>query len=72
MTRGDLKMGVYTMECVGYDQDFQRQVAEKWGNWVPPPTAKKRKATTQLAAKNNKRRKTEGDRKGKGKVEHHA
>ncbi|KAH6873712.1 hypothetical protein BKA70DRAFT_281964 [Coprinopsis sp. MPI-PUGE-AT-0042] len=72
MTRGDLKMGVYTMECVGYDQDFQQQVAEKWGSWVPPPTTKKRKATTQLAANNKKKRKTEGDRKGKGKVEQHA
>ncbi|KAH6884368.1 hypothetical protein BKA70DRAFT_140367 [Coprinopsis sp. MPI-PUGE-AT-0042] len=72
MTRGDLKMGVYTMECVGYDQDFQRQVAEKWGSWVPPPTTKKRKATTQLAAKNKKKRKTEGNRKGKGRVEQHA
>ncbi|KAH6884375.1 hypothetical protein BKA70DRAFT_1339769 [Coprinopsis sp. MPI-PUGE-AT-0042] len=69
MTKGDLRMGVYTMECVGYDEDFQRQVAEKWATWVPPPTTKKRKAPKQLAATNKKKRKTGDDKKSKEKIE---
>ncbi|KAH6873716.1 hypothetical protein BKA70DRAFT_1352579 [Coprinopsis sp. MPI-PUGE-AT-0042] len=72
MTKGDLRMGVYTMECVGYDEDFQRQVAEKWATWVPPPTTKKRKAPKQLAAANKKKRKTGDDKKSKGKIERDA
>jgi hypothetical protein len=63
-------MGVYTMECVGYDEAFQRQVAEKWANWVPPLT-KKRKAKNQPAPPNGKKRKISHDKKGKGKVEPH-
>ncbi|KAH6873719.1 hypothetical protein BKA70DRAFT_282133 [Coprinopsis sp. MPI-PUGE-AT-0042] len=69
MTRGDVKMGVYTMECVAYDEDFQRQVAEKWANWVRPQTAKKRKALSQLSATRKKKKTVE---KGKGKGEHYS
>jgi hypothetical protein len=65
------RIGVYTMECVGYDETFQRQVAEKWANWVAAPSAKKRKAQDQSAAPNGKKRKISNDKKGKGKVQAH-
>lgn len=30
------------MKCVGYDADFQRNLAEKYPTWVPPPSKPKK------------------------------
>lgn len=36
------KMSIYTMKCVGYDNDFQRDLSEKFPVWVPPPPKTKK------------------------------
>lgn len=30
-------MGVWEMRCVGYDVDFQKEIAERFKTWTPPP-----------------------------------
>ncbi|KAJ6579570.1 hypothetical protein DFH09DRAFT_913133, partial [Mycena vulgaris] len=40
---GDEKLAVWTMECVGYDEQFQREVARQMADWVPPPPKPKQK-----------------------------
>ncbi|KAH9483250.1 hypothetical protein JR316_0005354 [Psilocybe cubensis] len=35
--KGEEKMGVYTMKCVGYDSKFQIETYKKFQTWVPPP-----------------------------------
>jgi hypothetical protein len=65
------KIGVYTMECVGYDEGFQRQVADKWANWLSPPAKKKRKSKQQPGRGNGKKRKLEvANRKGRSNFQH--
>ncbi|KAJ7031157.1 hypothetical protein C8F04DRAFT_709302 [Mycena alexandri] len=50
---GDERLAVWTMKCVGYDEQFQRDVVQKITDWVPPPpkikavtTSKSKKAST--------------------------
>ena len=31
------ELGIWLMECVDYDNDFQRELCEKFPLWVPPP-----------------------------------
>ncbi|KAJ3513374.1 hypothetical protein NLJ89_g2991 [Agrocybe chaxingu] len=35
--RGEEKMGVWTMKCVGYDKKFQQELCEKFPHYVPRP-----------------------------------
>ncbi|KAH9483251.1 hypothetical protein JR316_0005355 [Psilocybe cubensis] len=34
---GEETLGVHAMKCVGYDERFQRELAMRFSNWVPPP-----------------------------------
>ena len=36
-------MSIYTMKCVGYDNDFQRDLSEKFPIWVPPAPRPRKK-----------------------------
>ncbi|KAG6900120.1 hypothetical protein C0993_002655 [Termitomyces sp. T159_Od127] len=42
LLRGDEFIAVWTMKCVGYDVNFQRNLAEKYPTWVPPPSKPKK------------------------------
>jgi uncharacterized protein DUF6697 len=33
----DQELGIWLMKCVGYDNDFQRELCNKFPLWVPPP-----------------------------------
>jgi hypothetical protein len=33
----DQELGIWLMECVGYDNDFQLELCDKFPRWVPPP-----------------------------------
>ncbi|KAH0586955.1 hypothetical protein H2248_005785 [Termitomyces sp. 'cryptogamus'] len=35
-------VAVWTMKCVGYDAEFQRDLSAKYANWTPPPKQKKK------------------------------
>ncbi|KAF8905775.1 hypothetical protein CPB84DRAFT_1676233 [Gymnopilus junonius] len=35
--KGQECLGVWTMKCVGYDNDFQLQLCQKFPNWIPRP-----------------------------------
>ncbi|KAG6856369.1 hypothetical protein H0H87_005279, partial [Tephrocybe sp. NHM501043] len=37
---GHEKVAVWTMKCVGYDEDFQRDLVAKVATWTPPPPKK--------------------------------
>ncbi|PBK65592.1 hypothetical protein ARMSODRAFT_891695, partial [Armillaria solidipes] len=39
--KGWVTMAVWTMKCVDYDVDFQRELVAKFANWVPPPSKPK-------------------------------
>ncbi|RDB20371.1 hypothetical protein Hypma_012570 [Hypsizygus marmoreus] len=41
--RGEEFIAVWTMKCVGYDTEFQRNLADKFPTWVPPPPKQKTK-----------------------------
>ncbi|KAK0448079.1 hypothetical protein EV421DRAFT_1706116, partial [Armillaria borealis] len=38
--KGWVTMPVWTMKCVDYDVNFQRELVAKFANWVPPPPSK--------------------------------
>ncbi|KAG6811245.1 hypothetical protein H0H92_008363 [Tricholoma furcatifolium] len=52
LLRGEEKVAVWTVKCVGYDIAFQRDLAAKFANWVPPP--KQPRKNTKKTKKNNK------------------
>lgn len=35
-------MSIWTMKCVGYEADFQRNVVDGFSAWVPPPPEPKK------------------------------
>ncbi|KJA21624.1 hypothetical protein HYPSUDRAFT_216177 [Hypholoma sublateritium FD-334 SS-4] len=35
--QGKERMYIWTMKCVGYDNDFQRELSEEYPVWQPPP-----------------------------------
>ncbi|KAK0448084.1 hypothetical protein EV421DRAFT_2033136 [Armillaria borealis] len=39
--KGWVTMAVWTMKCVDYDVNFQRELVAKYANWVPPPSKPK-------------------------------
>ncbi|KAK0227035.1 hypothetical protein EDD85DRAFT_890796 [Armillaria nabsnona] len=41
--KGWVTMAVWTMKCVDYDVDFQRELVAKYANWIPPPSKPKGK-----------------------------
>ncbi|KAJ7499705.1 hypothetical protein FB451DRAFT_1016214, partial [Mycena latifolia] len=54
---GDERLAVWTMECVGYDEQFQRDLVRQITGWVPPPPKPKnlRKGRTVQAGSKAKR-----------------
>ena len=36
-------LGIATLKCVGYDEEFQRKLAQAFPTWVPPQTKSKKK-----------------------------
>ncbi|KAG6915386.1 hypothetical protein DXG01_011758 [Tephrocybe rancida] len=62
LLRGEEFIAVWTMKCVGYDVEFQRNLAEKYPTWVPPPPK----------PKNGKGHGKRGVKTRKPKVEHDA
>ncbi|KAK0455733.1 uncharacterized protein EV420DRAFT_1272114, partial [Desarmillaria tabescens] len=48
--KGWVTMAVWTMKCVGYDVDFQRELVTEYVNWTPPDEPK-RLATPQRGRK---------------------
>ncbi|KAG5732028.1 hypothetical protein E4T56_gene18254 [Termitomyces sp. T112] len=42
LLRGEESVAVWTMKCVGYDAEFQRDLSAKYANWTPPPKQKKK------------------------------
>lgn len=36
-------MHTWRMECIGYDEGFQRRIAEQFPSWVPETKPKKQK-----------------------------
>ncbi|KAJ7174450.1 hypothetical protein C8R46DRAFT_90093 [Mycena filopes] len=57
---GEERLAVWTMKCVGYDEQFQRDIVRQMTGWVPPPPktpqAKKAKKTTPAKKKQVKGR----------------
>ncbi|KAJ7123201.1 hypothetical protein C8R44DRAFT_785533 [Mycena epipterygia] len=48
--KGDEQLAVWTMECVGYDEQFQRDLVRQITGWIPPP----RKTKAQKKSKTKK------------------
>ncbi|KAJ7983036.1 hypothetical protein DFH06DRAFT_714595 [Mycena polygramma] len=73
---GDERLAVWIMECVGYDEQFQRDLVRQITGWVPPPprrSSRRRRATfapkstktrTASAAERKKRKPATSTRKG--------
>ncbi|KAJ6544236.1 hypothetical protein B0H19DRAFT_298011 [Mycena capillaripes] len=59
-TNGDERLAVWTMKCVGYDEQFQRDLVGQITGWVPPPKPRsippKPKPRTRTAKKTAPRR----------------
>ncbi|KAF5372045.1 hypothetical protein D9615_008076 [Tricholomella constricta] len=55
LLRGDESIAVWTMKCVGYDIDFQRNLADKFPTWVPPPPKKKKENSGKTRKKTVKK-----------------
>ncbi|KAF8959386.1 hypothetical protein BDZ97DRAFT_1667283, partial [Flammula alnicola] len=34
---GKERMGIWTLKCIGYDNEFQHELSQRFPNWVPPP-----------------------------------
>lgn len=63
-------MYIWTMKCVGYDNNFQRELSEKFPVWVPtPPKTKKQKKEKPPKRESASVRKTKSgtDQKPRGK-----
>ncbi|KAJ6465958.1 hypothetical protein C8R47DRAFT_46118 [Mycena vitilis] len=72
---GDERLAVWIMECVGYDEQFQRDLARKITGWVPPTrrtrrrgraisTPKATKTRTVSAVEGRKPKSTASSRRG--------
>ncbi|KAJ7661542.1 hypothetical protein DFH06DRAFT_375949 [Mycena polygramma] len=73
---GDERLAVWIMECVGYDEQFQRDLVRQITGWVPPPprrssrrrratfTPKSTKTRTASAVEGKKRKPATSTRKG--------
>ncbi|KAG6828766.1 hypothetical protein H0H92_006845 [Tricholoma furcatifolium] len=66
LLRGEEKVAVWTMKCVGYDAAFQRGLAAKFADWVPPPkqptkNTKKTKKDQKRARKKQVKKESEED-----------
>ena len=48
------RLTVWTLKCVGYDNDFQRQLSEKFPVWQQQQQPKKRKKAEQKPAQQRK------------------
>ncbi|KAJ6473212.1 hypothetical protein C8R45DRAFT_907813 [Mycena sanguinolenta] len=55
--KGDERVAVWTMKCIGYDPEFQRKLVRQITGWVPPPPGPKRKPPKEKS-KSNTRTKT--------------
>ncbi|KAI0717605.1 hypothetical protein C8T65DRAFT_737930 [Cerioporus squamosus] len=53
--RGEEEMGVYTMTCVGYDEDFIRFLVRNVHRWSPPEPKKKQGAVPGRAGKKSRK-----------------
>lgn len=42
LMEGEEVMGVWEMRCVGYDEEFQREISERFKRWTPKPKKTKR------------------------------
>ncbi|KAJ3573127.1 hypothetical protein NP233_g2627 [Leucocoprinus birnbaumii] len=40
---GEEVMGVWEMRCVGYEEDFQREIVQRFEGWTPPPRKPRKK-----------------------------
>ena len=45
------ELGIWLMECVGYDNDFQLELCQKFPLWVPPPRKAKGSGKSSSAKK---------------------
>jgi len=44
-------MVVWTMKCVGYDNNFQKEISKRYPTWVPPSKLKKGKGMAKEPVK---------------------
>ncbi|KAJ2920944.1 hypothetical protein H1R20_g16151, partial [Candolleomyces eurysporus] len=51
LTRGEQRLTVYTMKCVGYDTNFQRHLIQNFRGWNPEDAKKKAKTGRKRPAK---------------------
>ena len=54
------RLTVWTLKCIGYDNDFQLELSKKFPLWVPPPAKQK----TQTTAVQQKPTRRTGDTRG--------
>ncbi|TFY58421.1 hypothetical protein EVG20_g8158 [Dentipellis fragilis] len=53
--KGEEHLYIAGMKCVGYDEAFQRKIAEGFPKWVAPPTKEKRPKGKDAREKNGKK-----------------
>ncbi|KAG5639141.1 hypothetical protein H0H81_006400 [Sphagnurus paluster] len=66
--RGEETIAVWTMKCVDYDVDFQRNLAEKFPTWVPPPPKPKGVKNTGVGRKKAGRKIVKSKKSAKAKT----
>ncbi|KAG6910185.1 hypothetical protein DXG01_012634 [Tephrocybe rancida] len=56
--KGEERILVWVMKCVGYDEAFQREMQEKFAVWVPPPPKKNSEDAHKKKIKNSRKHST--------------
>ncbi|KAG6915380.1 hypothetical protein DXG01_011752, partial [Tephrocybe rancida] len=67
LLHSDETVAVWTMKCVGYDEEFQRDLATKYANWTPEKKKAGKTKEPGKKAKVKKERKDENVKPGKRK-----
>ncbi|KAJ3872398.1 hypothetical protein F5051DRAFT_421611 [Lentinula edodes] len=67
--QGEQCLGILVLKCVGYDEDLQRELVQKFPSWVPKIKSGGKKAKAEKSSKRKKNMKT---RKVKAVREHDA
>lgn len=64
------RLGMLVLKCVGYDNDFQKELIDKFSSWIPPAKktdSKGSKATSNVQTKQQAPKRKPRAKRGKKK-----